>query len=56
LYSRNNKEWTANFQFIADAAGTPSVDTAWLDGEVVQMDEHGRSSFQRPAERIVVTR
>jgi len=47
LYSRNNKEWTANFQFIADAAARLPVDTAWLDGEVVQMDEHGRSSFQR---------
>src|SRR5579859_1295998 len=47
LFSRNNKNWTGNFQFIADAAARLPVETAWLDGEVVQMDEQGRSSFQR---------
>jgi bifunctional non-homologous end joining protein LigD len=47
LYSRSNKEWTGNFQNIADAAARLPVETAWLDGEVVQMDPSGRSSFQR---------
>jgi bifunctional non-homologous end joining protein LigD len=47
LYSRNNKNWTGNFQFIADAAARLPVETAWLDGEVVQIDDQGRSSFQR---------
>ena len=46
LHSRNNKEWTANFPSIADAAARLPVESAWLDGEVVQMDERGRSSFQ----------
>ena len=47
LYSRNNKEWTGKFESLAGAAARLDVDTAWLDGEVVQMDEAGRSSFQR---------
>lgn len=46
LHSRNNKEWTANFPSIAEAAARLPVKSAWLDGEVVQMDERGRSSFQ----------
>ena len=46
LFSRTRKEWTGNFQSIADQAARLPVETAWLDGEVVKMDEHGRSSFQ----------
>ncbi|MBC8001297.1 MAG: DNA ligase D [Opitutaceae bacterium] len=46
LYSRNDKEWTANFPSIARAAAHLPVDNAWLDGEVVMLDAEGRSSFQ----------
>ena len=46
LHSRNNKDWTGNFPSIADAAARLPVKNAWLDGEVVQMDERGRSRFQ----------
>ncbi len=47
LYSRNRKDWTANFETIARAAARLPVQNAWLDGEIVQLDEQGRSSFQR---------
>jgi bifunctional non-homologous end joining protein LigD len=46
LYSRNDKEWTANFPSIAQAAARLPVENAWLDGEVVTLDSQGRSSFQ----------
>ena len=46
LYSRNDKEWTANFPSIAHAAAHLPVENAWLDGEVVTLDSEGRSSFQ----------
>jgi bifunctional non-homologous end joining protein LigD len=46
LYSRNGKEWTANFPTIARAAGRLPLKSAWLDGEVVVMQADGRSSFQ----------
>jgi bifunctional non-homologous end joining protein LigD len=46
LFSRNEKEWTASFPQVArDLAALP-VQTAWIDGEVVVLDETGRSSFQ----------
>ncbi len=47
LYSRNRKDWTADFEPIARAALQLPVHNAWLDGEIVQLDEHGRSNFQR---------
>jgi len=46
LYSRNGKEWTANFPAIARAAGRLPAQSAWLDGEVVVLQPDGRSSFQ----------
>ena len=46
MFSRNAKDWTANFDTIARAAARLPVDNAWLDGEVVVMEPDGRSSFQ----------
>jgi bifunctional non-homologous end joining protein LigD len=46
IVSRNGKEWTQAFRGIADAAARLPVDSAWIDGEIVVMDEHGRTSFQ----------
>jgi len=46
IYSRNDKEWTANFPSIAHVASRLAVDSAWLDGEVVTLDAKGRTSFQ----------
>lgn len=46
IVSRNGKEWTQAFRGIADAVARLPLDSAWIDGEIVVMDEHGRTSFQ----------
>jgi bifunctional non-homologous end joining protein LigD len=46
IVSRNGKDWTAAFATIADAAARLPVDSAWIDGEIVVMDAHGRTRFQ----------
>jgi bifunctional non-homologous end joining protein LigD len=46
LISRTGKDWTADFPtLVRDLARLP-VRSAWLDGEVVVLDEKGRTSFQ----------
>jgi bifunctional non-homologous end joining protein LigD len=47
LTSRNGKDWTDRFPQIAEAVGRLDADSVLLDGEVVALDEKGRSSFQR---------
>src|SRR4029077_4131991 len=44
LISRNNKEF--NYSQLADALKSLPADHAVLDGEIVALDEKGRSSFQ----------
>src|SRR5512142_1152106 len=46
LYSRNNRDWTATFPEVADAARTLRVQSAFLDGEVAITLADGRTSFQ----------
>jgi bifunctional non-homologous end joining protein LigD len=46
LRSRNNKAWTSDFQPIADAVNQLPLEQVVLDGEVVVVDEKGRSDFQ----------
>jgi bifunctional non-homologous end joining protein LigD len=46
MISRNGKEWTASFASIARCAARLPVKNAWLDGEVVVMEDDGRTSFQ----------
>jgi bifunctional non-homologous end joining protein LigD len=46
IYSRNRKEWTANFPTVARAVTGLPIESAWIDGEVVSMDAEGRPSFQ----------
>ena len=46
MFSRNGKDWTAKFPDIVNALAQLKVDSAWLDGEVVAVDERGHSSFQ----------
>jgi bifunctional non-homologous end joining protein LigD len=47
LVSRNGKDWSAAFETIVGAAAQLPVESALLDGEVVALDEQGRSSFQK---------
>jgi bifunctional non-homologous end joining protein LigD len=47
LVSRNDNDWTARFQPVADAVARLPITNAILDGEVVSLNEQGVSSFQR---------
>jgi bifunctional non-homologous end joining protein LigD len=46
LFSRNGKEWTDRFPEIAEAASRIPIGTAFLDGEIAVVDQHGRTEFQ----------
>ncbi|SPF49651.1 conserved hypothetical protein [Syntrophobacter sp. SbD1] len=46
LFSRNGKEWTDRFSEVAGAAAGIAVESAFLDGEVAFVDQHGRTDFQ----------
>ncbi|MFZ0930227.1 MAG: DNA ligase D [Syntrophobacteraceae bacterium] len=46
LFSRNGKEWTGRFPEIAEAAARIPIETAFLDGEIAVVDQHGRTEFQ----------
>lgn len=47
LRTRTGKDWTDKFAAIAEAVACLDVDSVYLDGEVVALDEEGRSDFQR---------
>ncbi|HEX4415080.1 MAG TPA: DNA ligase D [Lacipirellulaceae bacterium] len=47
LVTRNDNDWTKRFQVVADALTEISVEVAIFDGEVVSLDEHGVSNFQK---------
>src|SRR6185295_10779545 len=44
--SRNGKDWTAKFPNLKRESQALSVQNAIIDGEVVILDDGGRSSFQ----------
>lgn len=46
IYTRAANDWTRKWQDIAMHAAKLPVRQAWLDGEVVAIDEHGAISFQ----------
>ena len=46
LLSRNNKDFAGKFSEVLDAIAALDVEDAVIDGEVVALDEKGRSSFQ----------
>ncbi|WP_199739187.1 DNA ligase D [Legionella qingyii] len=46
LKSRNNKDWTNDLLPIVDALKKLTLPQAILDGEVVLLDEEGKSNFQ----------
>jgi bifunctional non-homologous end joining protein LigD len=47
LVSRNDNDWTARFQAVADALKELRIKNAILDGEVVSLDKQGISNFQQ---------
>jgi bifunctional non-homologous end joining protein LigD len=46
LFSRNHKDWTAEFASIAEQIKRLPVDRLILDGELVLLDKQHRSNFQ----------
>jgi bifunctional non-homologous end joining protein LigD len=46
ILTRNGNDWTTRFPTVAKALAKLPVGSAWLDGEIVVLDEHGVSSFQ----------
>jgi bifunctional non-homologous end joining protein LigD len=46
LLSRNQKDFAARFPAVFDAINALDVDDVILDGEIVALDDRGRSSFQ----------
>ncbi|HEX9146687.1 MAG TPA: DNA ligase D, partial [Candidatus Binatia bacterium] len=47
LLTRRAQDWTERFKLVAAAAKRLPVSEAFLDGEIVALDEEGKSSFQR---------
>ncbi|HRI50576.1 MAG TPA: non-homologous end-joining DNA ligase [Pseudomonadota bacterium] len=47
LFTRSGNDWTGKFAGIAEAVASLAVESAFVDGEVVALDDQGRSSFQR---------
>ncbi len=52
LVTRNDHDWTAKLQRIAEAAAALPIKTAWLDGEVVALMPGWSRQFSGPAECI----
>ncbi|KRB94259.1 DNA ligase D [Noviherbaspirillum sp. Root189] len=46
LFTRDGKDWTARLPKQVEAIKGLRLKTAWLDGEIVVLDEHGVPSFQ----------
>ena len=44
--TRSGLDWTHKFKRQAKALAALDVETAWIDGEAVVLDEHGVPSFQ----------
>ncbi|MGF6777524.1 DNA ligase D [Paraburkholderia sp. GAS334] len=46
IFTRAGNDWTAKFGKQVEAFGTLDIESAWLDGEVVVLDDNGVPSFQ----------
>jgi bifunctional non-homologous end joining protein LigD len=47
FYTRNGHDWSNKFPFLLKGVGQIPVTNAIFDGEIVALDEKGRSHFQR---------
>ena len=47
VWSRNEKEWTGKFANVEESLKSLPLTTAILDGDIVVVDAHGQSSFQK---------
>ncbi|MGA2718292.1 MAG: non-homologous end-joining DNA ligase, partial [Candidatus Acidiferrales bacterium] len=56
LWSRSNREMTNEYPEVFDLASHVALREAWLDGEIVVLDDAGKSDFQRLQSRFSVQR
>ncbi len=56
LWSRQGRDHSRQYPGLSQALSTLPVAEAWLDGEVVTLDEQGRPSFERLQGRINLER
>jgi bifunctional non-homologous end joining protein LigD len=54
MWSRSNREITGEYPELANLARSVQAREAWLDGEIVVLDETGRSDFQKIQMRFSV--
>jgi bifunctional non-homologous end joining protein LigD len=47
LFTRNGNDWSARMPRLRDEVRALGLASAWIDGEVVVLDDHGRPSFQK---------
>ena len=47
LYTRAGNDWTSRLQPLARVLAGLALEPAWLDGEIVVLDEQGRPDFNR---------
>lgn len=45
LFTRNAKNWTDRFSMLSTALAKLPIKQAWLDGEIVCLDQNGKSDF-----------
>lgn len=47
IFTRNAKNWTAQFPSLTAALKALPVEQAWLDGEIICLDKDGKSDFAK---------
>jgi len=47
IYSRNGNLWTEKLPTIAKSLARLKVEQAWIDGEIVVLDDEGKSNFSK---------
>jgi bifunctional non-homologous end joining protein LigD len=47
FFSRNGRDWSAKVPHLVRALAARKLPDAWLDGEIVMLDDAGRTSFQQ---------
>ncbi len=52
VYTRSGQDWTARFGPVGPACAALPIEAAWLDGEVVVLDDDGRTRFEALQEAL----
>jgi bifunctional non-homologous end joining protein LigD len=47
LFTRNGNNWTARMRGLADEFGKLGIASAWIDGEIVVLNDNGLPDFQK---------